>query len=132
MQNLPEASTLGTRLLALRQSSKLTLQELSDKTGVSRSNLSKYEKDTVKPTVDAIVKLCDFFDVSSDWLLRGIIPQIQKVEVIFDPDLKLMTDVLKSLMESGDSDLRGWAKIQFKNAFKEHFVAVQDEKKLHA
>ena len=131
MQSIPVLTTLGERLLALRQSSKFTLQAVSEHTGISRSNLSKYEKDDVKPSADAIVSLCEFYDVSADWLLRGIDVQTQKVEAIFDPDLKDMMDVLKALMESGDADLRGWAKIQFKNAFKEQ-CATHDEKKLHA
>jgi len=131
MQNQDDLNTLGKRLACLRERSGINQQKLSDATGISRSNLSKYEQDKVKPTSDAIVSLCEFYDVSADWLLRGIEPQTQKVEAIFDPDLKDMIDVLKTLMESGDADLRGWAKIQFKNAFKEQ-CATHDEKKLHA
>ena len=123
--------TLGKRLAFLRDRSGLNQQKLSDATGVSRSNLSKYEQDKVKPTSDAIVSLCDFHNVSADWLLRGIEPQPQKVEALFDPDLKKMIDVLQSLMLSGDTDLRGWAKIQFKRAFGEH-SATAEEKKHHA
>ena len=131
MQNQENLNTLGKRLAYLRELSGLNQQKLSDATGVSRSNLSKYEQDKVKPTSDAIVSLCNFYDVSADWLLRGIESQTQKVEAVFDPDLKDMIDVLKELMESGDADLRGWTKIQFKNAFKEQ-CATHDEKKLHA
>ena len=71
---------------------------------------------------------------SVDWILTGVEPepQTQKVEAIFDPDLKDMIDVLKTLMESGDADLRGWAKIQFKNAFKDYLAMLEEEKKLHA
>jgi len=63
--------------------------------------------------------------------MSSIDDKTQKVEAVFDPDLKMMIDVLKGMMESGDPDLRGWAKIQFKNAFKEH-CATLDQKKLHA
>lgn len=133
MQEQEELDTLGKRLAFLRERSGLNQQKIADATGVSRSNLSKYEQDKVKPTSDAIVSLCDFYDVSADWLLRGKDQITQKVEAIFDPDLKMMIDVLKGMMESGDPDLRGWAKIQFKTAFKEQCAAaVVEEKKLHA
>lgn len=131
MQNQENLNTLGKRLTYLRERSGLNQQKLSDATGISRSNLSKYEQDKVKPTSDAIVSLCDFYDISADWLLRGIEAQTQKVEAVFDPDLKMMIDVLKELLESGDPDLRGWAKIQFKEAFKQH-CATYNEKKIHA
>lgn len=131
MQTLDNFGTLGKRLSYLRERSGLNQQKLSDAIGVSRSNLSKYEQDKVKPTSDVIVKLCDFHGVSADWLLRGTEPQIQKAEAIFDPDLKRMMDILKELLESDNPNLRGWAIIQFENAFKEHCCSL-DEKKLQA
>jgi len=54
--------------------------------------------------------------------------QQQKIEAISDPDLRDMIDILKTLMESNDSDLRGWTKVQFKTSFKEYYHN-QDEKK---
>lgn len=107
----------------MRQSSNITLQEVSDKTGISRSNLGKYEKDEVNPSADAIIGLCNFYNVSSDWLLRGIEPQMQQDETISDPDLKRMIDILKELMESSDQNLRGWTIIQFENTFKQYCTA---------
>ena len=123
MQCKSELDTFGRRLLYLRQSSHKTLQEVSDSTGISRSNLGKYEKDEVNSSADAIIGLCDFYDVSADWLLRGIEPQTQKIEATFDPDLKHMVDILKELMESDNQNLRGWTIIQFENTFKQYCAA---------
>ena len=131
MQNQDNLNTLGKRLACLRERSGINQQKLSDATGISRSNLSKYEQDKVKPTSDAIVSLCEFYDVSADWLLRGIEVQTQKVEAIFDPDLKRMIDILKELMESDKPHQRSWTILQFEEAFKQH-CAAHDEKKLHA
>ncbi|WP_215831946.1 hypothetical protein [Pelorhabdus rhamnosifermentans] len=55
--------------------------------------------------------------------------QQQKSAAISAPDLKDMLTILRNLMESDDSDLRVWAKVQFKTAFKEYYAA-HDEKKL--
>ena len=57
--------------------------------------------------------------------------EMQKVAAISDPDLKRMIDILKELMESDNSNLRGWAIVQFENAFKE-YCAAYDESKMHA
>ena len=56
----------------------------------------------------------------------------QKIEADFDPDLKDMMALLKRLMHDDDADLRGWTKIQFKNAFKDYLAMLEEEKKLHA
>lgn len=89
-----------------------------------------------KPSLEYLFKVANHYGVSLEWLLTGVSPidaKTQKVEAVFDPDLKMMIDVLKGMMESGDPDLRGWAKIQFKTAFKEQCAtAVAEEKKLHA
>ena len=70
------------------------------------------------------------YSVSIEWLLKGVSPT-QKVEVIPDSDLKDMIEILTTLMESDDQDLRGWTKIQFQKAFREYWE-MHDEKKLRA
>lgn len=138
--------TLGKRLNYLRGDD--SQEEIAMKTGVSQSNLSKLELDKTLPRAEALIALSDYFKVTTDWLLLGRGPgpgeqsspagsadqqdngNNKKIEAVFDPDLKLMIDTLKLLMESGDPDLRGWAKIQFKKAFGEQTATV--EKKQHA
>lgn len=64
--------TIGERIKFLRQTiHKLTQQELADATGISRGNLSNYEKDRFKPASDAIVAIASYFNVTTDWLLTG-------------------------------------------------------------
>lgn len=82
------------------------------------------------PGALALKTIAQKFDCSIDWILLGVEKnmQQQKSEAISDPDLRSMINILKTLMESDDSDLRGWAKVQFKTAFKEYCTA-HDEKK---
>ncbi|EJP30162.1 hypothetical protein HMPREF1147_2091 [Selenomonas sp. FOBRC9] len=42
-----------------------------------------------------------------------------------------MIEILTALMESTNTDLRGWTKIQFQNAFRE-YCEIHDEKKMQA
>lgn len=64
--------TIGERIKFLRQTiHKLTQQELANVTGISRGNLSNYEKDRFKPASDAIVSIASYFNVTTDWLLTG-------------------------------------------------------------
>lgn len=131
MQNSAELDTLGKRLFYLRQSSNKTLQEVADACKVSRSNLGKYEKDDVKPSADAIVELADFYEVTTDWLLKGseAKSKIQKeTKIIFDQDTKDMLEAVKLMMSDPDPEKRIWAKVQFRKDFAE-YLPKKDEKK---
>lgn len=132
MQLDQETQEIVDRLKELRAKTGLSQAKYAQLIGVSSGNISNWESGSL-PGALALKKIAQKTMCSVDWILTGVEPepQTQKVEAIFDPDLKDMMDVLKALMESGDADLRGWAKIQFKNAFKEH-CATLDQKKLHA
>ncbi|MBU2703730.1 hypothetical protein Ga0466249_004878 [Sporomusaceae bacterium BoRhaA] len=83
------------------------------------------------PRALALKTIARKFDCSIDWILLGVEKEMQqqKSAAISAPDLKDMLTILRNLMESDDSDLRVWAKVQFKTAFKEYYAA-HDEKKL--
>ena len=63
--------TLQEKLKDLRTERGLSLVELSEKTGISKSALGSYESDDTKNaiTVNAIVTLAGFYGVTSDYLL---------------------------------------------------------------
>lgn len=57
------------RLKHLREKHGLSQAELADKVGVSRGSISFYENNSRVPDIDVLCSLCDFFSVSSDYLL---------------------------------------------------------------
>lgn len=118
-KNTTEAPSLGQRLHSLRKYRNLSLQELSETTGISRSNLNRYERDESRPTSDFLKVLCEFYRVSSDWLLFG--RQTEELKEAgwtgFDPEFKDMVNRLAVLMTSGNPHMRSWAIVQFGNAF---------------
>ena len=63
--------TLQEKLKDLRTEQGLSLIELSEKTGISKSALGSYESDDTKNaiTMNAIVTLAEFYGVTSDYLL---------------------------------------------------------------
>ena len=65
------------RLQSLLDKNNLTHKEIEEKTGVK--NISHYKSGRVKPSFDAIVSLSDFFEVSTDWLLKGVGPGPDRV-----------------------------------------------------
>ena len=59
----------GKRIRYLRTINNITSKELSKALKVSESSISLYENGKRKPTIDIIVKIADYFKVSTDFLL---------------------------------------------------------------
>lgn len=117
--DVSEEISLGNRLYALRKYRGLSLQELAEATGISRSNLNRYEHDASKPTTEYLKLLCKFYCVSSDYLLFGMQEDAAKREGWdkFDPQLKGMVQRLAGFMNSSEPHKRSWAIVQFERAF---------------
>ena len=43
--------------------------QLADKLGVKKQSISNWENDNIRPSVEMLEKIADFFDVSTDYLL---------------------------------------------------------------
>lgn len=62
----------GTRLRRLRKDYDITQSQLAEVIGVVPSAVGKYERlPDSYPSVEALVKIADYFNVSTDYLLRG-------------------------------------------------------------
>lgn len=62
-------ATFGERLKSLRESHNLTQDELADELGVTKQAISQYERGVRRPDFDTLSRICDLFNVSSDYLL---------------------------------------------------------------
>lgn len=60
------------QLKRLRLSHKLTQQEISSILGVDRTTYAKYETGKSEPTFDTLIRLAEYFNVSTDYLLGTI------------------------------------------------------------
>lgn len=65
----PRARALGERIRTLRRSMKLTLNQLSDRIGVSIGTLSQTERGLGSPSVRILYDLAAAFSVSPAWLI---------------------------------------------------------------
>lgn len=65
---------IADRIQNLRKNNGVSQEELADKIGVSRQAVSKWESEQSLPDIEKIILLSDFFDVTTDYLLKGIEP----------------------------------------------------------
>ena len=69
------------RLKNLRQSRELNQVQLAEKLGVKKQSISNWENDNIMPSIDMLMRIADFFHVSTDYLLgrevqKGSAPQM--------------------------------------------------------
>ena len=80
----------GLRLKGLRLEKKITQQQLADKLDMTKASISGYEHTYIYPSVEALIKLCNFFDVSADYLL-GLSDDIGiKISCLTDEQIDLI------------------------------------------
>lgn len=61
---------MQTRIRDLREDSDLTQTELAKKLGITQRKYSYIETETQSVTGDMLIKLADFYKVSTDYILR--------------------------------------------------------------
>ena len=65
---------IADRIQNLRKNRGISQEELADKIGVSRQAVSKWESEQSSPDIEKIILLSDYFDVTTDYILKGIEP----------------------------------------------------------
>lgn len=71
---------LSDRIQYLRKVRGISQEGLAEKLGVSRQAVSKWESEQSMPDLDKIISMSDYFEVTTDYLLKGVEPVVQKEE----------------------------------------------------
>ena len=96
--------SIQEKLKDLRIEKGLSLQELSEQTGISRASLGNYETDDYKEiSHKAIITLADFYGVTSDYLL-GLTEN--REQHLFPIDELGLDDETVDLLKSGKLNVR--------------------------
>jgi transcriptional regulator with XRE-family HTH domain len=71
-------SEFALRLIDVRKKADLTQQELADKVGIDKRNISRYENGHARPRGETVRKLATVLDCDSDWLVDGITAEMKQ------------------------------------------------------
>lgn len=74
--------SIGEKIYDLRKKKNMSQEELANIINVSRQTISKWETGETNPDFDKIVPLCDFFEITTDELLKG---SSRNISVIKEP-----------------------------------------------
>lgn len=62
-------NTIKTKLKELRKETKLTQKEVANILGISTTAYAGYEQGYREPSIDILIKICKFYNISSDYLI---------------------------------------------------------------
>lgn len=122
---------IGERLQTELTNKGLKQKELALAISVPTSTINNWIKKSRDIPSQYIIPICEFLKISVPYFLTGKEIETKKIEVIPDPELKRMIDILTEIMSDPDPRRRVWATIQFEDAFRS-YCTLHDEKKMQA
>ena len=91
------AENLGT----LRREKELSQREAASGLGISQALLSHYENGAREPGLDFIVRVCDYYGVSADFLL-GRADRQQDRCALFAGDIRALAGKLREIADNAE------------------------------
>lgn len=85
---------IGQRIQSLRKTKNISQEQLADIMNVSRQAVSKWESSQSQPDLENMIALSNYFEVSTDYLLKGEEPKPAEWEIKATeskPDARIFT-----------------------------------------
>ena len=100
--NTALASDIGTRIRQLRLSHGWSQTELARRVGVNKSVISFYELGARFPTYENLLRICDIFGVSSDYMLRGCELKQIKIDTLPPDQIEALRTIIAGLQRHNE------------------------------
>ena len=92
-----DVAACGKRIKELRTAQQLTQEQLADQLKVYRKHISKIENGYSAGSIDILIDIAEFFDVSVDHLLLGRDPSPEHIRKTIQTAIKLLQSLDASL-----------------------------------
>lgn len=104
---------MADRIQYLRKTKGISQEELADKLGVSRQAVSKWESEQSLPDLGKIITMSDYFEVTTDYILKGIEPVADKEQKSSELTSKILYIASTAFVAIGlFSAFAGWHETQ--------------------
>lgn len=89
---------LGDRIRELRNSRSLSQVGLAKQLHVSKQTISNWENNNVPPSIDTLIRIANFFDVSTDYLLEFNNERKLNVEGLSDSQIAHIQAIIQDIL----------------------------------
>lgn len=91
---------LSIRLKELRISHSLTQVDFAQKLSVTKQTVSNWENNNIQPSIDMLVKIADYFNISTDYLLGRETTMQINVEGLSTDEIAHINMIIKDLKKN--------------------------------
>lgn len=95
---------LGDRIRELRRSHSLSQVELAEQLHVSKQTISNWENNNIPPSIDTLIRIATFFDVSTDYLLGFSNKRMLNVNGLSDLQIAHLQAIIQDIQGSSAND----------------------------
>ena len=99
----------GKRIQQLRKERELTQEQLAEKLNVSQNTIAKIESGLRRPSIDFLLEISEFFNVSTNYLVFGVHAEDagdEKLKKDIDEAIKKIDQTIEKLLEKKDELLK--------------------------
>lgn len=89
---------LGEQIKNLRLSNNLSQVELAEKLGVTKQSVSNWENENIMPSIDMLIRIADFFSVSTDYLLGITEDHFLKVKGLTESQIAHIQAIINDIL----------------------------------
>lgn len=110
-------SDIYTRVKDLCKARKITIRKLEETLGFGHSSINKW-KNSVSPSIDKVIKVADYFDVSIDYLTGVSDTPCSLTKFLEDEYLASLIDAVNDMTDEEKNNMSQVLKISFPRVFK--------------
>ena len=90
----------GDRIKTLRKSQNLNQVQLAQKLDVSKQTVSNWENNNILPSIEMLIKIANYFSVSTDYLLELDDRQYIEITGFSDSQLSHIQQIIQDIKKT--------------------------------
>lgn len=88
---------LNEKIKELRKAKRVSQVEMASALGLTKQCLSNWENDNIQPSIEMLVKIADYFGVTTDYLLCRSETDVINVEGLSPVEISHIRDIVADL-----------------------------------
>ena len=93
---------LGNTIKELRIAHGMNQVEFAKKLSVTKQTISNWENNNIQPSIDMLIKIADYFNVSTDYLLNRSKDKMLNVSELSDEELVHINLIIKDITKKNN------------------------------
>lgn len=90
----------GDRIKTLRKSQNINQVQLAQKLDVSKQTVSNWENNNILPSIEMLIKIANYFSVSTDYLLELDDRQYIEITGLSDSQLSHIQQIIQDIKKT--------------------------------